>query len=327
MKILLYLVFFIAAINLAYAPNYIIEERSCSGAIFCGEEELACNYVNDNACTESYGDWSGCRANNYNTKCSECDPDCGNCGQNVSIYVPNSIRNSLINIDAWVYGYPTIGDERNEFKLFNPQGAEVSDVDVQCPDGRCTYTFIDIRTPDSSCKDYEYMVRFKFRGDNNALYWTRDTGYTAPDASIEGPDESNNFRVAAGCQGGDQDAYVGIVYFLIEKLEEGAYVKIDSDGEECIADSCNIIGESTQRDNGYFTYNFNEDNFRNGNYKMTGVAVAGFEEFGFFEPGEYPWNSDSVEFTVDRGLAGDVGGAYQGSKILNIVLAKIKTWL
>ena len=77
----------------------------------------------------------------------------------------------------------------------------------------------------------------------------------------------------------------------------------------------------------YLHNDFNDDSFRNGDYRMTAVAIAGALDEGEVVYGIYPPNSGSVDFVIDKGLMGETGGTYQGSKVLNIILARIKTWI
>ena len=345
MKLFVYLIclmFFFAILPLVYALDLNLME--CNGARFCGDEDLVCNYISDGKCPENYGDWSGCRTNNYGKNCWECDPDCGDgdspCGQNVGIYVPNSIKNTNTPIEVWARGYENNIDY--QFKLYtyipnDNQNRYNRDIIVRCQNNVCRHTFRqdiageDILSPNYACKTYRYGARFKERngGEIDRVY---DNGYTAPDISINNLDENSNFMVSASCNG-DNDVDVRAVYFYMEKFVGDSYVKVDGNGEECIADDCNLLYRSTGRNNGYFVYNFNNAPFNNGDYKITAVAIAG-EIQGDYEEDEvpiiiggYPPGVASVEFTIDKGLAGYVGSNYQGSNILNIILARIKTWI
>ena len=338
MKLLLYFVFFIAVITIVYAPNYYEgNEIHCSVARFCDSENLECSYITDNICPESYGDWQSCTMNNYNKACTPCDPDCGDCGLNVALNVPNSNANSQFLVVTNSSGYMVSGDVRSySFSLYfvNLRGG-LSSVGYSgsiysCPNEVCGYQ-ISRPSPNAYCSTYNYATKFNViwtNGSMNIISTVFDSGKTTPSVSITGPDESNNFNVVAGCLRGDRDVDVRDVYFLIEKLQGESYIKVNSNGDECSAPStCNIIGQSTQRNEGYFTYDFNDDGFRNGDYRMTAVAIAGALDEGEVVYGIYPPNSGSVDFVIDKGLMGETGGTYQGSKVLNIILARIKTWI
>jgi len=330
-RAIIYLLILAAIIPIASASP-----DTCRGARFCGESNQQCDYSGDGVCPENYGEWSSCRQNNYGKKCTPCDPDCGGCGRNIALDVPDSNASSsfLIKMDAYGYGIARQGDNfESRFYLVN--GNDISLVELvtinSCPDNICPAQ-ISRNSPDNNCKVYNYAVRFYERiwvedhYETNIIGTVYDSGKTTPFVSIT-QDENSNFNVEASCNG-DQGADARMVEFLIEKRkEDGSYAKINSQGEECDQNDCNRLAIRGQRQGNYFVFNFDNSNFDNGQYRMIASATAWTLDFEGDVYETYPESADSEEFTVDRGLAGETGGAYQGSKVLNIILAKVKTWI
>ena len=346
MKIFVYLILFIALLPVVYAPFEAayanLNAGGCSGARFCGVEELECDYTgSDDICPQDYGNWDSCRYNNYGKKCWPCDPNCGSCGQGVSIYAPNSIRDTPIDIELSAYNgnnYQVSQEGFVEtyysFKVYE-NGNNYLVNDDQCINNRCSGVS-RLNSPDISCKTTRYgaeILRVIHDSETGSTSYTLiDNSYvfmdakTAPDISINELDENNDFRVAAACNG-DQGADVRMVQFLIEKRIGENYQKVNPQGQECNTENCNRLAIRNQRQGNYFTFNFNDANFNNGEYRITAKAYSWILDFEGDIEQTYPENQDSEEFIIDKGLAGETGGAYQGSKVLNIILARIKTWI
>ena len=101
--------------------------------------------------------------------------------------------------------------------------------------------------------------------------------------------------------------------------------KINSQGDVCDQEDCNRLALIAGRQGNYFVFNFDDTNFNNGEYRMTARAYSWMiENMNILS---YPKNQATINFVIDKGLIGETGGTYQGSKVLNIILAKIKTWI
>ncbi len=342
MKIFIYLLMFIAVIPFISAPGEFDAyqanfNQDCEGARFCGTEELACSYITDGICPEDFGDWESCTTNNYGKKCGICDPDCGNCGQRIALDVPDSNSNSQITINVNAYGYPIeepIDYYRFRFYLVrNGYSYYLTLRNVNsCPNGICSASMVTTSSQ-QNCKTYTYKTTFYSieseegisRSTNISTVF--DSGKTTPFVNIS--QDENTFNVEATCNGDERVDVERVEIYLEKRRDDGTYAKINPQGQECNTENCNRLSTINQRQGNYFVFNLNDNAFENGEYRLIANAISersveelGFEEFYYFSE-----NQDDYEFTIDNGLEGATGGTYQGSKVLNIVLAKIKTWI
>src|SRR3989344_3984896 len=160
--------------------GWVIDD-SCSTAGFCGGDyEKSCSQLEDGVCPSDFGDWSLCDENNYGGLCTPCDPDCntdGNpdtndCGQRISLEVPNIDypAGGNIEIRASAYGY----DGTGTFSILDGEGVTIANSPgVVCSQNNdyesCSHTF-SVFIEDTfmegggACDIYTFGVNFNLNG-------------------------------------------------------------------------------------------------------------------------------------------------------------------
>jgi hypothetical protein len=316
MKILIYIIIALTALSIVNGSGddliadlgvpYDLRPSSCSTSKLCENYQLVCNYVSDNICPEDYGDWSSCAVNNYGDHCDICDPDCSNCGQDLSISFPRNILypGGQITIETKAYGYPN-----GHFALYNYEGNVRHVIDnsanVECQNSICTHNFI-VNVQGEPCSLYKYG--FYFWVGNDYIESIEDAGMISPYLTIDSPEENsvlngnNEIDTTIECDGGEIEA---VVYYLY-------------DGE--IEDMLKLIHRPEGfYDYSYFDYDWDTTETANGDYRLDALVLA--RRAGI----PLSYYVDSIDLSVENEAG--IGGTYQGSKVLNIILARIKTWL
>lgn len=300
-------------------------QRTCSGARFCGIDDLACKpYVSDGVCPENYGDWDSCFSNNWEKKCTPCDPDCGDCGNNVELTYDNiAYPGGALSISAKAYGYP-----RGKFILYriNDMG-ELVLIDRQrniasCPQeggvSTCSFNSRYLIRDVVGCQQYQFAALFfvDIDGEEEALDLVLgDIKMIGPGVTIVDPQENSeineNYNVISNveCTSGD---VLRVLFYACEN-------------NDLNLENCERFSDVVHNDyeDGDFSSNLNTLQYPNGEYAMRTVAIA-----RTFDDNNAPINSEGVGSSEGITINNEgIGGNYQGSKLLNIILARIKTWL
>lgn len=297
--------------------GWVIDD-SCSTAGFCGGDyEKSCSQLEDGVCPSDFGDWSLCDENNYGGLCTPCDPDCdtdGNpdtndCGQRISLEVPNINypAGGNIEIRASAYGY----DGTGTFSILDGEGVTIANSPgVVCSQNNdyesCSHTF-SVFIEDTfmegggACDIYTFGVNFNLNGVYvSAVY---DSGMISPNIVITSPENG------AEVQGTTE---------LSSTVECSGADSITVEHRFCEIEDLNCINAYTSTGSGTHTSNFDTTEYLNGNYRF--VAWAWGTKEGIVE--EF---ADGIDVTINN--TPGTGSNYEGSRILNIILARIKTWL
>lgn len=296
-----------------YGPREVINYY-CTTAKFCGDYELKCDYGSDDICPENYGGWSSCEDNNYGTKCDPCDSDCGvDCGI-LSLKVPDVKYNpdgaELINIEANAHGDYTGNYKFLLYKEGEDRWDYITSQTVSCNNG-CSYTFKEVDVSGSPCSNYLYsfLVEFKLFGDDNSIDSTIDSGMISPYIKITNPNENDilqgNVDITSTVMCAEGTLF-RVLYYLCQ-------------GEQCGRIALLTTNDQEREAQGTYIYKWDTTQSPNGNYNLTAQVVvrAHSKLADYIDPG--------VNIQLNNPLG--ISGNYQGSKILNIILARIKTWL
>lgn len=283
--------------------------NECSTAKFCGNYELTCSPYSDGRCPEDFGDWGACDSNNYGSKCAPCDPDCGDCGNGLEIKVPNvQYPGGSITIEVKAYGEYT---DNHRFELSKETAEDqyepVSNVIVDCQNNVCSRNFnVNINNAEP-CRIYNFRVVFK-RNDGTFISSAFDKGMVSPYIDITNPGDNDilNGNVQITSNVGNCIITPG------SDLLRGLY-------NICQGENCERLTTSDLNPNGQFNYMWDTNRNLNGNYGLNAIIVARKE--GIFSG--YTDTVSSITLINELGISEN----YQGSKILNIILARIKTWI
>ena len=335
MKIIIYSIVFLIISSFAYAAEVNlpgIEDLEgvffppiCSTAKFCGNYELECEAYGqanggDGLCPEDYGDWSSCDQNNYGKYCTPCDPDCGDCGQRVSIQVPRYIKypGQTVTINVNAYNYPTTNPYKNKFVLFN-KTTSIGSADVTCnPD--CIYNF-NVEISGEACQDYLYKVAL-YKGNQSGYHYvdgslTQSNGIISPYMEITNPNENDELQgtteVTSNVEGENNGCEIIGVYYSLHSY--------DNDNN-CNDNYCRLGIVRPEFGINNYPYNWNTATYVNGSYRLDAVVVGKKDNIVAW------YDADPVDVILNNSrLEPELESTYQGSKILNIILARIKTWL
>jgi len=344
LKLMIYIIIFLASLSIVFSAEG--DEipgvpPKCATALLCGGYESTCNpYSSDGVCPEDYGDWSSCQDNNYG-KCFPCDPDCGDCGYEVEIDVPNANNPGYsIEIKVNAYGYP--GTNRFQlYKLTENGQQQLQGVNVSCigedDDSICSHTF-NVNIQGNYCGKYTFGTDFyeHSEGGNNynLVGSVQDDGIILPSVSIINPgggfagdnpeDLSGNIdlisNVECSIENNPQEGRVwAVIYYLCNRDDEvgcplGRFATIRTN-------------DNNEEAEGTYTYELDTTRFLNDNYRIDSRVVASRDEVvdGALTERTIVDSWDSIDIILNN-QAG-IGSTYQGSKILNIVIARLKTWL
>jgi len=335
MKIIVYSIMFLISLSITFAAgggnqidfggyNIINPDYSCSNVRFCGDEEndLGCNAFRDEICPEDFGDWSLCSENNYGGNCSPCDPDCDvDCGQNLEISYSSANDPRYLDVPVTVSVLLNDQPEQNAgFLLFVDNGSDgwnfvdFANADCQEQGGGyfCSHTFtglgelLDFMEP---CQPFKFMVDFQ---NPNLDAVEGPLRVMPPDIYFEEPQNNNelqgtvNVRTITECSY-DQDSAVAAVLYNL-----------------CKNGVCNRMAviHNPNYDDGEYNYQFDTLRYSNDIYTLRADVVGGING------ANRVWKNYSTivePIALNNGIG--VGNNYQGSQVLNIVLARIKTWL
>tara|TARA_Y100000034_G_scaffold88501_1_gene106244 strand:- start:4231 stop:5322 length:1092 start_codon:yes stop_codon:yes gene_type:complete len=291
-----------------------IIDNSCSTAGFCGGSyEIECSAFSDDVCPEDFGNWGSCGENNHGGSCTPCDPDCGDCGQGISLDVPNLVYpgQDTVNIGVNAFGYTG----RNQFVLHKQRMEDfydhVNDVYVDCYQNQGDYicpgainnVYVDA---DVACETYTFRLRFYHQDEMISTVF--NSGMVSPNVEITSheSEEVINGTVEltsdTTCFGGSISM---IIYALCPEEEETCY-------------GIGGFGGFYRQGEEPYSLEFDTTDYLNGNYTLAAWVIG--EKQGM--QAEY---INGVEITINNEPG--VGQSYEGSRVLNIVLARIKTWL
>ncbi len=311
----------------------------CGGARLCGYE-VGCKVVSDGICPEHYGDWEekGCNENNYGSRCFPCDPDCDDtdCGQMISVIAPNIKYDDIsLVVKGTAIGYQEYGkfflhslrilDGRIDANPLDISGDIECDLIDEDEEGNeveeyyiCSHNFDtevqgDVEPTDSYWFGVGYMSSQNGE-DWEVINFVSDCGIISPSVEIdnhEGVLEGDIVSTATILGGGGLEGYIGeVVFFIFKEIEneeggEAEYVRVDT-----------LCGFNRQEGEEY-TCSWDTSHYENGDYKLDVMAV-GHNINCFNENSPYV---DSIDITIEN------EPIPIPFKILNIILAKIKTWL
>ena len=334
MKFIAYILVFLMFLPVIYAPDMEgFVETYCSTAGFCGASEdndegfeLSCEaFGSDGKCPEHYGDWSGCAPNNYDEdgKCMPCDPDCDNCGDNyqgLSIIVPNAERGDTITIETGIYldNFPRESNfilrKRNlnvedEFNVDYWENellfGEADCMGLEVGGFYCNRDF-EVEISNDYCEEYTFGVQF-IEGLVSSDF-VFDTGVVAPFIEITSPINEDvlkeNAIISSNiiCDGPRTNEEIFAVIYELCGDEDSCDTEI-----AYLANGNNYVWDTLEHDDGGYLL------------KATVISVISKDDdFLMYSVGD-----DFIDITLDNPIRSN----YQGSKILNIVLAKIQSWL
>lgn len=291
--------------------------NQCSTSSFCGGSyDISCNSISDGKCPSHYGDWSDCTGDNYGTYCRPCDPDCRLCeNQEISLFVPNVKYVSginYVNIIADAFGYT--GEYRYRLVNVNENGEDIGNpynVNVNCGED-CPHTYEDVSISgeqDGPCDEYIYQLKFYY--PNGSLVGNSvvlDDGMVSPFIGITSPNEnaevqgSVNIQSNAVCNGGT--------------IELVAYHLCDGEGENCETIAYFYDDQES------YSYILDTTQEYNGDYIIYADIIGSIE--GRYNA-EY-YSTEPIPFTINNPPGSGISG-FKGSRVLNILLARIKTWI
>lgn len=323
MKLIVYLIMLTVIIPFVYSgPGGGGEQafNPCDTASFCGESyDVVCDDGADGKCPSNYGDWSDCTGNNYGDYCRPCDPDCrenGQCGeQEIFLMVPN-IRYSTndISLYANVYGYNgnnAYGIER----VINgePEGNFASEnVDCDALGEGCAHTFdaFLLGDQDDACDEYIYQLNF-YDSNNQFISSVLDEGMVSPFIEITNPSVDDvvqgsvNIQTSAVCNGGTIEI---VTYYLCDEVEE----------------NCDAIAYFYDDQQSY-SYSLDTTHEYNGNYTIYAEIIGSLSDGnGFYNIESY--STDTIAFSINNPPGSGISGR-KGSKVLNLLLARLKVYL
>ena len=325
MKIFIFLIFFLVLISLN------VDAGPCTTATFCpsspGDTSSVVCGVFDGICPEDYGDWSpdatGCDVNAYGGYCTPCDIDCEYCGLLDMEYIQTPQCGEDLVLTAKLYAQST-----NGYVFLEKDGAFVAG-SPQCTGDVCSEIIfthdpddVALKAPPTGGTDFEYKLYFTDLTLESAR--TSFTGKTTPCITVQSPVEGVTDptkvlgKVTVNYQATSEDGITAVKLYILKDVSSGGApdyrkfkpMKCD---EECLEDGCNLVDTDTS---GNQILTWDTTVCDNKNFILTVIAEDS--------------RGSAAQGILTREVIVNNPGAPvfdEPSRILKLVVAKIKTWL
>ena len=312
--------------------------NECTGAKFCSTVTKLCSSTPDGFCPQNYGDWSTCPLNEIGGGCNVCDPDCGTCGSVRFLDFPvNSSQNRDLTIKV-EYTSPV----SQPITLWRVNSGSDSYINTQ----RCTVqgsTCVAIFSPSTTNPALRNLLTspstpgasytFKTHLSVNPDIVVQKTGYTTPRVEILTPTTKSNLRSSVSVQARAQsDSSISSISWYITKRDNpgtpATFSPVNVRYNQgactfCNAQDCNLLGRvtypsSTTNLNVLVAKDFDTLRCDNNDFIITVIA----EDF----QGNRAQDSVSINTLNPNAPCTDNCPVFD-SRVLKIIIARVKTWV
>ncbi len=314
--------------------------NECTGAQFCGNTVKQCSSTPDGFCPQNYGDWSTCKPNELGGGCSICDPDCGTCGSvRFSQFKDPASQNEQLTIKV-EYSAPI--QQSITLWRVNPSATSTSSdsyvntVNCIVQGSACAATFspnpINVQyltTPSRAGAPYTFKSYLAVNPD----IIIQKTGHTVPNVEILNPSNNARLQGITSIQAKAQsDSNINNIKWYIEKRDNPGTpvtfspVNVRNNQGACTfcnANDCNLLGSTAyplSQDNRNVVAAKDFDTLRcdNNDFKIKVVAE---------DQGGNKAEKSILVSTVNSNAPCTDNCPVFDSRVLKIILAKVKTWV